>query len=76
MPFRLRIRICPRPFWIIWIVGWVERTRETHRMPLEGPVDLASMLDPPYGASHADFNSNTSSDRNCVAPPRLKTSSE
>jgi CheY-like chemotaxis protein len=28
-----------------------------------------------YGASHADFNSNASSERRRAAPPRLKTSS-
>jgi hypothetical protein len=29
-------------------VGWVERTRETHRMPRQGPVGLTSTFDPPY----------------------------
>jgi hypothetical protein len=29
-------------------VGWVERTRETHRMPREGLVGLTSTFDPPY----------------------------
>jgi hypothetical protein len=34
----------------VGLVGWVERTRETHRMPRQGPVGLTSTFDPPYNA--------------------------
>jgi hypothetical protein len=41
-------------------VGWVERTRETHRTVARHPVGLMSTFDPPYGISRSAPSAITS----------------
>jgi hypothetical protein len=49
-------------------VGWVERTRETHRIPRQGSVGLTSTFDPPPRAIAA----RRKHERSDYAIPRVR----
>jgi hypothetical protein len=57
-------------------VGWVERTRETHRIPRQGSVGLPSTFDPPHKIAldppHRAIAARRKHERSDYAIPRVR----